>query len=240
MRRRRYPVAVTRSGEPRPPPSDGRRPAAAAEPSLSRAGAGACRGGRVPSPPLGPRPGTRAADVDDEPERLLPAAERGSRRPAGLAASRPDPAQLPARARPPRRSPARPSVRLCVGFRTARSIRRLARAAASLPSRAPAESSRGRRRYFNSVKEVWARGYAQATLMRSEDPSLRHHVDELIAADDIFVWPASGLRAGSQWRSSACSTRSVYSAPASPSPPEPNSRPTASPASKIRVRGERN
>ena len=62
-------------------------------------------------------------------------------------------------------------------------------AAASLASRAPAESSRGRRRYFNSVKEVWARSYAQVTLMRSDDPSLRHQVDELIAADDIFVWP---------------------------------------------------
>jgi hypothetical protein len=64
-------------------------------------------------------------------------------------------------------------------------------AATGLPSRAPAGSSRGRRRYFNSVKEVWARSYAQAALMRSEDPSLRLQIEELIAADDIFVWPAS-------------------------------------------------
>jgi hypothetical protein len=64
-------------------------------------------------------------------------------------------------------------------------------AAAGLPSRAPAGSSRGRRRYFNSVKEVWARSYAQAALLRSDDSSLRHHIEELIAADDIFVWPAS-------------------------------------------------
>jgi hypothetical protein len=64
-------------------------------------------------------------------------------------------------------------------------------AAASLPSRAPHRTSRGRRRYFDSPKEVWARGYAQATLMRSADPLLRHHVEELIEADDVFVWPVS-------------------------------------------------
>lgn len=68
-------------------------------------------------------------------------------------------------------------------------------AAASLPSRAPAGSSRGRRRYFDSAKEVWARSYAQTTLMRSNDPSLRRHVAELVEADDIFVWPASGFAA---------------------------------------------
>jgi hypothetical protein len=64
-------------------------------------------------------------------------------------------------------------------------------AAARLPSRAPAGSSRGRRRYFDSAKEVWARGYAQATLMRSEDALLERHLIELLEADDAFVWPLS-------------------------------------------------
>jgi hypothetical protein len=64
-------------------------------------------------------------------------------------------------------------------------------AAAGLPSRAPAGSSRGRRRYFDSAKEVWARSYAQATLMRSADPLLRRQLEELIEADDIFVWHAT-------------------------------------------------
>ena len=30
--------------------------------------------------------------------------------------------------------------------------------------------------------------------MRSDDPLLRRQVEELIEADDIFVWPALGLR----------------------------------------------
>jgi hypothetical protein len=64
-------------------------------------------------------------------------------------------------------------------------------AAASLPSRAPVGSSRGRRRYFDSAKEVWARSYAQATLMRSEDAVLERHLTGLLAADDVFVWPLS-------------------------------------------------
>ena len=64
-------------------------------------------------------------------------------------------------------------------------------AAAALPSRAPAGSSRSRRRYFDSAKEVWARGYAQATLMRADDPLLERHLTELLAADDAFVWPVS-------------------------------------------------
>ncbi len=68
-------------------------------------------------------------------------------------------------------------------------------AAASLPSRAPAGSSRGRRRYFDSAKELWARSYAQAMLMRSNDPSLRRQVTELVEADDIFVWPGSDFAA---------------------------------------------
>jgi hypothetical protein len=63
--------------------------------------------------------------------------------------------------------------------------------AANLSSRAPARSSRARRRYFDSVKEVWARGYAQATLARSEDPRLRRHLDELVEADDLYVWPVA-------------------------------------------------
>ena len=68
-------------------------------------------------------------------------------------------------------------------------------AAAGLPSRAPAGTSRSRRRYFDSAKEVWARGYAQATLIRSDDPVLRRHVEELIEADDVFVWPAADFAA---------------------------------------------
>jgi hypothetical protein len=64
-------------------------------------------------------------------------------------------------------------------------------AASALPSRAPAGTSRSRRRYFDSAKEVWARSYAQATLMRSDDPLLQRQVVELIEADDIFVWHAS-------------------------------------------------
>jgi hypothetical protein len=64
-------------------------------------------------------------------------------------------------------------------------------AAAALPSRAPTGSSRGRRRYFDSAKEVWARSYAQTTLMRSDDTLLERHLTELLEADDAFVWPVS-------------------------------------------------
>ena len=64
-------------------------------------------------------------------------------------------------------------------------------AAAALPSRAPAGSGRSRRRYFDSAKEVWARSYAQAALMRSEDSWLQHHLAGLLEAEDAFVWPAS-------------------------------------------------
>ena len=69
------------------------------------------------------------------------------------------------------------------------------KAAAGLPSRAPTGTSRGRRRYFDSAKEVWARSYAQTTLMGSDDPVLRLHVEELIEADDVFVWPGSDFAA---------------------------------------------
>ncbi|MDX6439660.1 MAG: hypothetical protein QOF45_2243 [Gaiellaceae bacterium] len=61
-------------------------------------------------------------------------------------------------------------------------------AAAAMPSRVPVGSSRGRRRYFDSAKEVWARSYAQAALMRSDDPSLKRHLTGLLEADDVFVW----------------------------------------------------
>jgi hypothetical protein len=64
-------------------------------------------------------------------------------------------------------------------------------AAAALPSRAPAGSSRGRRRYFDSAKEVWARSYAQATLGRSDEPLLQRHLIGLLEAGDCFVWPAA-------------------------------------------------
>jgi hypothetical protein len=64
-------------------------------------------------------------------------------------------------------------------------------AAGTLPSRAPARSSRSRRRYFDSAKEVWARSYAQTTLMRSDDALLERHLTELLEADDAFVWPVS-------------------------------------------------
>ncbi len=62
-------------------------------------------------------------------------------------------------------------------------------AAAALPCRLPPGCSRSRRRYFRSAKEVWARSYAQATLTSSGDPWLERHLDELVARDDIFVWP---------------------------------------------------
>ena len=64
-------------------------------------------------------------------------------------------------------------------------------AAAELPSRAPAGSSRSRRRYFDSAKEVWARSYAQTVLTRSCDPSLQGHLLGLLELDDMFVWPAA-------------------------------------------------
>ena len=64
-------------------------------------------------------------------------------------------------------------------------------AAAELPSRAPAGSSRSRRRYFDSAKEVWARSYAQTVLTRSCDQRLRGHLRGLLDLDDMFVWPAA-------------------------------------------------
>ena len=64
-------------------------------------------------------------------------------------------------------------------------------AAAELPSRAPAEAGRSRRRYFDSAKEVWARSYAQTVLTRSRDPWLQGHLAGLLEIDDVFVWPAA-------------------------------------------------
>lgn len=62
-----------------------------------------------------------------------------------------------------------------------------------LPSRAPAGSSRSRRRYFDSAKEVWARSYAQTVLTRSSDPRLQGHLLGLLDMDDVFVWPAAAF-----------------------------------------------
>lgn len=64
-------------------------------------------------------------------------------------------------------------------------------AVSQLPSRLPAGVGRSRRRYFNSSKELWARSYAQAVLTRSEDPTLRRALADLIDRDDVFVWPAA-------------------------------------------------
>lgn len=64
-------------------------------------------------------------------------------------------------------------------------------AAARLTPRLPAGVGRSRRRYFHSVKEVWARSYAQAVLTHSTDSELHRHLAGLIGADDVFVWPAA-------------------------------------------------
>jgi hypothetical protein len=66
-------------------------------------------------------------------------------------------------------------------------------AVSELPSRAPAGSSRSRRRYFDSAKEVWARSYAQAVLTRSHDPWLQGHLVGFLDMDDVFVWPAEAF-----------------------------------------------
>ena len=63
--------------------------------------------------------------------------------------------------------------------------------ASELPSRVPAGSSRSRRRYFDSAKEVWARSYAQTVLTRSRDPWLQGHLLGLLDMDDMFTWPAA-------------------------------------------------
>lgn len=63
-------------------------------------------------------------------------------------------------------------------------------AVATLESRAPAHASRGRQRYLDSWRELWARSYAQAIIERSGDPSLTGQLRALQADDDVFVWPA--------------------------------------------------
>ena len=79
-----------------------------------------------------------------------------------------------------------------MGIGAARGVRGLADGGlASLPSRLPAGVGRSRRRYFTSSKELWARSYAQAVLTRSEDPTLRRALADLIERDDVFVWPAA-------------------------------------------------
>lgn len=66
-------------------------------------------------------------------------------------------------------------------------------AASFLPSRAPSGAGRSRRRYFDSAKEVWARGYAQTVLTRSADPWLQRHLAALLDVDEVFVWPAAAF-----------------------------------------------
>ncbi len=66
-------------------------------------------------------------------------------------------------------------------------------ASAELPSRLPVGSSRSRRRYFDSAKEVWARSYAQTVLTRSRDPWLQGHLVGLLDLDDMFIWPAAAF-----------------------------------------------
>jgi hypothetical protein len=62
------------------------------------------------------------------------------------------------------------------------------RAVKRLPSRLPPGVGRSRRRYFDSAKELWARSYAQTVLTRSGDAILERHLAELVERDDVFVW----------------------------------------------------
>lgn len=64
------------------------------------------------------------------------------------------------------------------------------RAAKRLSPRLPADAGRSRRRYFASPKELWARSYAQTVLTRSGDEPLERHLAGLLELDDVFVWPA--------------------------------------------------
>lgn len=64
-------------------------------------------------------------------------------------------------------------------------------AVGELASRAPAQVSRGRQRYLDSWRELWARSYAQTILERSGDPVLTGRLRALQADDDVFVWGAS-------------------------------------------------
>ena len=64
-------------------------------------------------------------------------------------------------------------------------------AASELPRRLPPDVGRSRRRYFESVKETWARSYAQAVLTFSDDRCLQAHLAGLLDMDDVFLWPAA-------------------------------------------------
>ncbi len=64
------------------------------------------------------------------------------------------------------------------------------RAEAARLGRRPFPGGRGRRRYFQSVREVWARAYAQTVLLGSHDARLQAQLEELQRADDPHVWPA--------------------------------------------------
>jgi hypothetical protein len=50
-----------------------------------------------------------------------------------------------------------------------------------------------RQRYFQSVHELWARGYAQTVLLRSGDRALERHLAKLQTEDDPHVWPAEAF-----------------------------------------------
>jgi len=62
-------------------------------------------------------------------------------------------------------------------------------AAAALDVR-PFPGGSYRRRYFESVQEVWARCYAQTVLLRSADPFLVAQLERMQEEDDPHVWPA--------------------------------------------------
>jgi hypothetical protein len=63
------------------------------------------------------------------------------------------------------------------------------RAAAATLAARPFPGGRSRRRYFESVHEVWARCYAQTALLRALDPALSAELTTLEAVGDPFVWP---------------------------------------------------
>jgi hypothetical protein len=64
------------------------------------------------------------------------------------------------------------------------------RSAAALLDRRRLPGGRGRQRYFQSAREVWARSYAQTVLLRSGDPVLERQLEKLQAEDDAHVWSA--------------------------------------------------
>ena len=44
-------------------------------------------------------------------------------------------------------------------------------------------------RTFHSLRELWARSYAQTVLLHSNDPALQTHLEELQRNGDVYVWP---------------------------------------------------